>query len=110
MTGLHVWRRRDCVGSLQVDRDDRMEFCYDARWLASSDAFSISLSLPLRGEPYREAAHHFFANMLPEADVRARLCQRLKVTPGNDFELLRLIGGECAGALTISLDPPAEAG
>ena len=109
MTGLHVWWRRDCVGSLQVDRDDRMEFCYDARWLASSDAFPISLSLPLRGEPYREAAHHFFANMLPEADVRARLCQRLKVTPGNDFELLRLIGGECAGALTISHDPPADA-
>jgi len=53
MTGLHVWWRRDCVGSLQVDRDDRMEFCYDARWLASSDAFPISLSLPLRGEPYR---------------------------------------------------------
>lgn len=109
MNSLHVWWRRDCVGLLQVDRDDRMTFCYDARWLVSSDAFPVSLSLPLRSEPYRDAAHHFFANLLPEADVRSRLCQRLKVTPGNDFELLRIIGGECAGALTISHAPPAEA-
>jgi serine/threonine-protein kinase HipA len=109
MNSLQVWWRRDCVGLLQVDRDDRMTFCYDARWLVSSDAFPVSLSLPLRSEPYRDAAHQFFANLLPEADVRSRLCQRLKVTPGNDFELLRIIGGECAGALTISHEPPAEA-
>lgn len=109
MNDLHVWWRRNCVGLLQVDRDDRMTFCYDAQWLASADAFPISLSLPLRSEPYRDTAHQFFANLLPEADVRARLCQRLKVTPGNDFELLRIIGGECAGALTISHEPPDEA-
>ena len=36
------------------------------------------------------------------------LCQRLKITPGNDFELLRPIGGECAGALTIGETPPAD--
>lgn len=85
-----------------------MEFCYDARWLESAAAFPVSLSLPLRPETYGDTAHRFFANLLPEADVRARLCQRLKVTPGNDFALLRLIGGECAGALTISPDTPAH--
>lgn len=109
MNGLNVWWRRECVGSLDADRTDRMEFRYAAQWLLSPHAFPVSLSLPLRAEPYRDAAHSFFANLLPEADVRARLCQRLKVTPGNDFELLRLIGGECAGALTIGYEPPGDA-
>lgn len=109
MNGLNVWWRRECVGSLDADPAGRMEFCYAAQWLTSPQAFPVSLSLPLRAEPYRDTAHSFFANLLPEADVRARLCQRLKVTPGNDFELLRLIGGECAGALTIGQKPPADA-
>lgn len=108
MSDLRVWWRQECVGTLRADRDARMEFRYDAGWLRSPAAFPISLSLPLCPEPYGDPAHSFFANLLPEADVRARLCQRLKVTPGNDFELLRLIGEECAGALTISEEPPAD--
>lgn len=108
MSELRVWWRQQCVGSLHADRNDRMEFRYDARWLQDPAAFPVSLSLPLRPEPYGDAAHNFFANLLPEADVRARLCQRLKVTVGNDFELLRLIGGECAGALTIDQEKPAD--
>ncbi|MFM9195166.1 MAG: type II toxin-antitoxin system HipA family toxin [Planctomycetia bacterium] len=108
MSESRVWWRQECVGTLRVDRNDRMEFHYDSRWLLSSAAFPVSLSMPLRPEPYGDAAHHFFANLLPEADVRARLCQRLKVTPGNDFELLRLIGEECAGALTISSEMPVD--
>lgn len=108
MSELRVWWRQECVGSLHVERNDRMEFRYDPRWLQSPVAFPVSLSLPLRAVPYGDAAHFFFANLLPEADVRTRLCQRLKVTPGNDFELLRLIGGECAGALTLSPEMPAD--
>jgi serine/threonine-protein kinase HipA len=112
---LRVWWRQECVGVLHADggltrnadRNDRMEFRYDARWLHDPTSFPVSLSLPLSSEPYGDVAHSFFANLLPEADVRARLCQRLKVTPGNDFELLRLIGGECAGALTIGHEIPA---
>jgi serine/threonine-protein kinase HipA len=85
-----------------------MEFRYAGEWLASPAAFPISLSLPLSAETYGATAHGFFANLLPEADVRAALCRRLKVTPGNDFELLRLIGGECAGALTLADEAPAD--
>jgi len=104
---LGVWWRQECVGVLHADRNDRMEFRYDPGWLHNPAAFPVSLSLPLRLEPYGDVAHSFFANLLPEADVRARLCERLKVTPGNDFELLRLIGGECAGGLTLSQEMPA---
>lgn len=106
MRALSVWWQQHLVGRVSLTSVERMEFAYAAEWLNSAVAFPISLSLPLSPETYGEAAHSFFANLLPEADVRARLCQRLKVTPGNDFELLRLIGGECAGALTLSDSPP----
>lgn len=108
MSRLQVWWARRLVGSVELESNERMGFVYSPEWLEAGDAFPISLSMPLRPERYLEAAHSFFANLLPEADVRARLCQRLKVTPGNDFELLRLIGGECAGALTLGVEPPAD--
>lgn len=108
MSSLPVWWTQQLVGTIELERNERMGFAYSDDWLGSPDAFPISLSLPLRAELYREEAHSFFANLLPEADVRTRLCQRLKVTPGNDFELLRLIGGECAGALTLGAAPPAD--
>lgn len=103
---LPVWWQQSLVGHVRLTESERMEFTYAPQWLSSTSAFPISLSLPMRPEPYGEPAHGFFANLLPEADVRVRLCQRLKVTPGNDFELLRLIGGECAGALSVGNDPP----
>ncbi len=108
MSSLRVWWQRDWVGTISLSRGERMEFRYTPEWLGNQAAFPISLSLPLRAEVFGEQAHSFFANLLPEADVRVRLCQRLKVTPGNDFELLRLIGGECAGALTVADEPPAD--
>lgn len=108
MSRLQVWWTQQLVGTVELDRNERMEFIYADDWLGFPSAFPISLSLPLRAEKYHEQAHSFFANLLPEADVRVRLCQRLKVTPGNDFELLRMIGGECAGALTLGDTPPAN--
>ena len=110
MSQLPVWWTQRLVGTVELERNERMAFAYSAEWLGMPTAFPISLSLPLRAERYGAEAHSFFANLLPEADVRTRLCQRLKVTPGNDFELLRLIGGECAGALTLGDAPPAGAG
>lgn len=45
-------------------------------------------------------AHRFFTNLLPEGGVREHVVRDLKIS-NTDFELLRAIGGECAGALSI---------
>ena len=45
-------------------------------------------------------AQRFFANLLPEGAVREHIVRDLKL-PNTDFDLLRAIGGECAGALSI---------
>lgn len=93
------------VGRVRVDDDGRFCFAYDDAWLARPDRFPVSLSLPLGGEEHVGGpAHTFFGNLLPEGAVRQAVCARLGISPDNDFALLRAIGGECAGALSL-LDP-----
>ncbi len=63
----------------------------------------ISRSLPLReGEfpPEDKVAHNWFANLLPEGEMRKKIAHERKL-PDTDFMLLRELGGECAGALSI---------
>jgi len=90
------------VGRLRADETGRFCFAYDPVWMAGDDAFPISISLPLRDDEYRGGAGQtFFANLLPEGAVRLAVCNRLGISEGNDYALLRAIGGDCAGALSI---------
>lgn len=62
----------------------------------------ISASLPVRAEPYAEAALlPFFDGLLPEGLARERLATRLRLDPADVFGFLREIGRECAGALSV---------
>lgn len=91
------------VGDGDAPKDWR--FAYDADYLAQADAIPLSISLPLQDEPHQEAVvRNWFCNLLPEGDVREAITQRLRLDPRDDFALLAAIGGECAGAVSIS-DP-----
>jgi serine/threonine-protein kinase HipA len=93
------------VGRLRADESNRFCFRYADDWLHAKDAFPVSITLPLSpNEEVGGKAHAFFANLLPEGLVRQAVCRRLGISESNDVELLRAIGGECAGALSI-VDP-----
>lgn len=99
---LNVWYRARLAGTLERQRSGRISFQYDPGWTESGER-PLSLSLPVDGdESYQDAdaAHHFFANLLPEGEARTRIVRELKI-PDDDFELLGRIGNECAGALSI---------
>jgi len=99
---LNVWYEQQRVGTLWRNPVGAIGFRYDAAWTAAG-GFAISRSLPLAtGEfaPEGGIAHRFFANLLPEGGVREQIVRDLKL-PNTDFDLLRAIGGECAGALSI---------
>ena len=99
--GLQV--RIDGVGVGCLWLDDRRRFCfqYDEGWLTTS-RIPLSLSLPLRREPYSDdESHPFFANLLPEEKMRAVIARNLGVSLNNDYGLLERIGGDCAGALSL---------
>jgi serine/threonine-protein kinase HipA len=99
---LGVYLMHDLVGRLWLDDRRRFVFQYDAAWLKRKSPVPLSLSLPLKEEPYLDdAARPFFSNLLPEAGVRQALARRLRISEQNDFGLLREIGGECAGAVSV---------
>lgn len=93
---LNVWCESDIVGYLWRDYQGKMSFKYDDNW----DKFPLSISLPLGEIHGGLTSHRFFANLLPEGSARDRLSIRFKCAD-TDFDLLREIGSECAGAISI---------
>ncbi|RJR43782.1 MAG: type II toxin-antitoxin system HipA family toxin [Desulfobacteraceae bacterium] len=99
---LEVYMRDHLVGHLWLDERNRFVFQYSLSWLQHEHAAPLSLSLPMREESYADdTARPFFSNLLPEAEIRRVLTRRLGISDHNDFALLREIGQECAGAVSI---------
>ena len=102
--GLNVWSDQRLVGYLWRNTQGLIGFRYEEEWLAQGE-FAISHALPLQAEEFAPAeglAHRFFANLLPEGSARDQIVRDLKIA-NTDFDLLRAIGGECAGAFSILL-------
>ena len=102
METLNVYFGQNRVGYLKIDDRRLFSFQYSKKWLTSPDAFQISISLPMQEEIFsHDKVKSFFSNMLPESAVRKLVAKRLGISDKNDFMLLKRIGGECAGAITI---------
>lgn len=98
---LNVWHEQSLVGQLRRNTIGAIGFRYDSKWLTGGFAVSRSLPLAVREFASEEGtAQLWFANLLPEGAVREHIVRDLKL-PNTDFDLLRAIGGECAGALSI---------
>lgn len=101
---LDVYLRDRLAGRLWLDARRRFVFHYDDAWGMDPKATPLSLSLPLKTELYADdSARPFFANLLPDGEIRRLIAQRFGLSEKNDFALLELIGGECAGAVSLLL-------
>jgi serine/threonine-protein kinase HipA len=99
---LSVWWDFKLVGALRLDQHGDMSFAYDPEWLADSGAAPLSASLPKQAETFnRRACRPFFAGLLPEEGQREAVARALGLSKGNDFALLRALGGDVAGALML---------
>lgn len=99
---LNLWHEQRRVGQLWRNPAGAIGFRYDPEWIAGG-GFAVSRSLPLAARefvPEEGTPQRWFANLLPEGAVREHIVRDLKL-PNTDFDLLRAIGGECAGALSI---------
>ncbi|MCP4673402.1 MAG: type II toxin-antitoxin system HipA family toxin [Desulfobacula sp.] len=102
METLNVFFEQTRVGSLSIDDRRLFSFQYSKKWLVSPGAFQISISLPMQeGIFSHDKVKSFFSNLLPEAAVRKLIANQLGISDKNDFMLLKCIGGECAGAITM---------
>lgn len=100
--GLDVYLQEHKIGQLWLDERRRFVFQYDAAWIGHPKAVPVSLRLPLKVEPYPDdLARPFFSNLLPEAEIKRVIAQRLRISADNDFAMLNRIGGECGGAVSV---------
>ena len=107
METLNVFFEQTRVGSISINDRRQFSFQYSRKWLISPGAFQISISMPLQENIFlNDKVKSFFSNLLPESAVRKLIAKQLGVSDKNDFMLLKRIGGECAGAITIL--PEAE--
>lgn len=88
------------VGSLD-EQAGKLRFAYEPGVTAP-----LSVKLPIRAEPFEDTeCRAFFNNLLPEGGWRQSLCRQLRIGETDDFALLKAVGAECAGAVTLVEDP-----
>lgn len=102
---LSVYLLETRAGILHLDTQRRFVFQYDQDWLESDQAIPLSLQLPLQANAFNDdRARPFFANLLPESELRRVIARKLGISEQNDFALLEAVGGECAGAVSLFPD------
>lgn len=102
MNELDVYLHSDRVGRLERLPGAELKFTYETGWATAVDSAPLSLSLPLREEPFSDAeCRPFFSGLLPEGEFLKTMARRFLVSAGNPFALLAEIGGECAGAISL---------
>ena len=112
MKRLQVLLQGEPVGILEQTPSGRIEFRYADAWLQKEGAHPLSQSLPLEARVFDEReCVGFFGGLLPEEHNREIIARNLGISAQNDFAMLREIGGECAGAVSlIEVDAPVLPG
>lgn len=77
-------------------------FTYDREWLHTPGAVPVSLTLPLREEPYpSRGLHPFFENLLPEGWLLEIATSKLKISKDDAFGLMLAVCADCVGAVEV---------
>ena len=95
------------VGTL-IEDDRTVAFRYDEAWLQDAGAVPVSLTLPLRSEPYTTTGlHPFFENLLPEGWLLEIATSKLKISKDDAFGLLVATCADCIGAVEVAAEEAA---
>lgn len=101
---LNVYYRSRLTGTLRRQQGV-LSFQYHNEYLKYSNPRPLSVSLPLTAEPFDYGTTlSFFSGLLPDERVRKNLARYLRISEQNVFELLKHVGGECAGAISVYPD------
>ncbi len=87
-----------------VRENGATSFLYDPEYLRRSDAAAVSLSLPLRLEPFtEEELLPYFKGLLPEGEALENLCRSMGILTTDYFTMLESCGLDCLGDIIINL-------
>ncbi len=86
----------------QKTNDGKLSFIYDSKYIILKNHLGLSISLPIRPEPFDDKiVRAFFSGLLPDNEQLDLLARQLKASPKNPFAILSKIGRDCAGAIEI---------
>lgn len=112
---LGVWIGDRRAGTLVRLPDDRVTFAFDPGYAADPDRPTLSLGFKgssggLVTPPISKTTlPPFFANLLPEGELRAYLAARAGVRDVRDFPLIALLGGDLPGNVIVHAEGEGEA-
>lgn len=102
MTSLDVYFHADLAGRLERLPQARLRFTYEPSWVDAGGA-PLSLGLPLQRESFDdEECRPFFSGLLPEGEFLKAIARAFQLSADNAFSVLAEIGGECAGAISLT--------
>lgn len=103
MRQCEIYVNRIKAGIL-TETDERIYvFQYDNKYLEQPHNVPVSLTMPLRKEPYRsEYLFPYFFNMLSEGENRKAQSQLLHIDPEDDFGIMMATAQfDTIGAVTV---------
>lgn len=101
---IPIWFDDLAVGQVDVAADGSLSLRYAERWLQTAGAFPLSVTMPLRAEPYpSDVISPWLANLLPEEEQLQVLTRSLGVDQADVLAVLSEIGGDTAGALSFGV-------
>ena len=103
MRKCEIYIHNTRAGELTELNRSNYVFVYDRRYLQDTSNPPVSLTMPLREEPYRsDRLFPFFFNMLSEGENRKMQAQLLHLSPDDDFGiLLATAHTDTIGAVTV---------
>lgn len=97
-----IWFDDLAVGQVDVAADGSLSLRYADRWLQTTGAFPLSVTMPLRADPYpSDIISPWLANLLPEEEQLQVLTRSLGLDQADVLAVLAEIGGDTAGALSF---------
>jgi serine/threonine-protein kinase HipA len=92
----------DQFAGIIAETDEGYEFSYDSAYLKSPGAKPISLTLPLKEQPYTSRVlFAFFDGLIPEGWLLDMAVDYWKVKANDRFELLLLTCEDAIGAVSV---------
>lgn len=99
----NVYFKNVLAGTIRED-EDGFTFQYDPDYLQRDDAQPVSLTLPLREEPYvSQVIFPFFDGLIPEGWLLDVATKSWKINERDRMGLLLACCNDCIGAVSVEL-------
>ena len=93
---------RDQFAGILSETDEGYSFSYDTEYLNNPKASAVSLTIPLRSQPYQSRIlFPFFDGLIPEGWLLEVVSKNWKINPKDRFGILLVACRDCIGNVSV---------